>query len=196
MASNDFDELISQARQIGTTLSGVFEEVTGEKLDLEGTIKHYPLVAVGLGIGIGAVAGWWVGSKRATALPPPAPELPGESAPAGTPNRLSDFFKRALDTTSSETGAGTHPLDRLETLFPAGADKVRDVLPDLVSEEAAAMAKTWVDTVLEPRLRQGIDSVANNVSESKIGAFIRDRLAGANDAEEHHLDDPEPPSTV
>ena len=55
------------------------------------------------------------------------------------------------------------------------------------------MAKTWVDTVLEPKLRQGIDTMATNVSESKFGSFFRQTLARFEETEDHTLDDPEAP---
>lgn len=191
MDSSDFDELIGQARQIGQVLTNLFEEITGEELDLEGTIKHYPLIALGLGVGAGALAGWWVGSKRRPALPPPGAELPPDEQAAGGFGRLSELFK---NLTSGEHATGTgQPRDVLEHLFPSGVEKVRDVLPDVVSEEAAAMAKTWVDNVLEPKLRQSIDSMATNVSESKLGAFVRQTLARYSESEDHHLDDPEAP---
>jgi hypothetical protein len=191
MDSNDFDDLIGQAKQIGKVLGDLFEEVTGEELDLEGTIKHYPLIAVGLGLGLGAIAGWWVGSKRRPALPPPQQTLPPEAHATSGFGRLGELFKGIQ---SSSTGEGTnHPRDVLENLFPSGVEKVRDVLPDVVSEEAAAMAKTWVDTVLEPKLRQGIDTMATNVSESKLGTFFRQTLARYEETEDHHLDDPETP---
>ncbi len=196
MASSEFDDLIAQARQIGSTLGNLFEELTGEELDLESTIKHYPVVAVGLGIGIGAIAGWWVGSKRMAALPPPVQEPPPVADTRSGSGWLGDLFSRGQESGDRESGTSTHPLDRLETMFPGGAEKVRDVLPDIVSEEAAAMAKSWVDTVLEPKLRQGIDSMAANVSESKLGTFFKQRLAALDDTEDHKLDDPEPPPNV
>lgn len=191
MDSSDFDDLIGQAKQIGKVLGDLFEEVTGEELDLEGAIKHYPLIALGVGLGVGAIAGWWVGSKRRPALPPPD-ALPQVSPPSGL-GRLGELLK-GIQSSSTGEGEGTnHPRDVLENLFPSGVEKVRDVLPDVVSEEAAAMAKTWVDTVLEPKLRQGIDSMTTNVSESKLGTFFRQTLARYEETEDHHLDDPEPP---
>jgi hypothetical protein len=191
MDSNDFDELIGQARQIGKMLGDLFEEITGDEFDLEGTIKHYPLIAVGVGLGAGAIAGWWVGNKRRPALPPPQAALPSETEAGSGFGRLGELF-RGVQSAAKGEGA-SQPRDVLENLFPSGVEKVRDVLPDVVSEEAAAMAKTWVDTVLEPKLRQGIDSMATNVSESRLGSFFRQTLARYEETEDHHLDDPESP---
>lgn len=191
MDTSDFDELIGQAKQIGKMLGDLFEEVTGEEFDLEGSIKHYPLIALGVGLGAGALAGWWLGSRHRPALPPPQQALPPGAETSGGFGRLGDLFKGVQN---SAKGEGTnHPRDVLEHLFPSGVEKVRDVLPDVVSEEAAAMAKTWVDTVLEPKLRQGIDTMATSVSESKLGSFFRQTLARYEETEDHHLDDPEPP---
>jgi hypothetical protein len=190
MDSSDFDELIDQAKQIGKMLGELFEEVTGEELDLEGTIKHYPLIALGLGLGAGAIAGWWVGSRHRPALPPPSHTLPPPTEGTTGLGRLGEFFK---SSSAGEGEAKSNPLDMLENIFPSGVEKVRDVLPDVVSEEAAAMAKNWVDTVLEPKLRQGIDNMATNVSESKLGSFFRQTLARYEETEDHQLDDPETP---
>lgn len=193
MDSSDFEELIGQAKQIGKMLGDLFEEVTGDELDLEGTIKHYPLIAVGVGLGAGAIAGWWVGSRRRPALPPPPATLPSEAEPSGGFGRLGELF-RNVQSAAKGDGEGTNqPRDVLENLFPSGVEKVRDVLPDVVSEEAAAIAKTWVDTVLEPKLRQGIDNMATNVSESKLGTFFRQTLARYEETQDHQLDDPETP---
>lgn len=195
MDSSDFDELIDQAKQIGKLLGELFEEVTGEEFDLEGTIKHYPLIAIGLGLGAGAIAGWWVGSRRRPALPPPSHTLSPPTEGTTGLGRLGDLFKSTPSSSAGEAEAKSNPLDMLENLFPSGVEKVRDVLPDVVSEEAAAMAKTWVDTVLEPKLRQGIDTMATNVSESKLGTFFRQTLARYEETEDHQLDDPETPPT-
>jgi hypothetical protein len=193
MDSSDFDELIEQAKQIGKMLGDLFEEVTGEELDLEGAIKHYPLIAVGLGLGVGAFAGWWVGSKRRPALPPPQQTPSQEAKTASGFGRLGELLKGIQNSSTGEGEGTNHPRDVLENLFPSGVEKVRDVLPDVVSEEAAAMAKTWVDTVLEPKLRQGIDTMTTNVSESKLGIFFRQTLARYEETEDHHLDDPDTP---
>lgn len=193
MDSSDFEELIGQARQIGKMLSDLFEEVTGDEFDLEGTIKHYPLIAVGVGLGAGAIAGWWVGSRRRAALPPPPSALPPEAESGGGLGRLGELFRNVQSAAKRDGEGPNQPRDVLENLFPSGVDKVRDVLPDVVSEEAAAMAKTWVDTVLEPKLRQGIDAMATNVSESKLGSFVRQTLARYEETQEHQLDDPESP---
>jgi hypothetical protein len=193
MDSSDFDELIDQAKQIGKMLGELFEEVTGEEFDLEGTIKHYPLIAIGLGLGAGAIAGWWVGSRRRPTLPPPPHTLSPPMEGTTGLGRLGELFKSTHSSSAGEGEAKSNPLDMLENLFPSGVEKVRDVLPDVVSEEAAAMAKTWVDTVLEPKLRQGIDTMATNVSESKLGSFFRQTLARYEETEDHQLDDPETP---
>src|SRR5437588_942758 len=93
MDSSDFDELIDQAKQIGKMLGDLFEEVTGDEFDLEGTIKHYPLIALGLGLGAGTIAGWWVGSRRRPALPPPPQTLPPPAEGTTGLGRLSELLK-------------------------------------------------------------------------------------------------------
>lgn len=194
MDSGDFEDLIGQAKQIGTMLGDLFEDITGEEFDLEGTIKHYPLVAIGLGLGVGAIAGWWVGSRRRSALPPPSQVSPPSTEAASGFGRIGEVMKGIQSAAARGGEATDHPRDVLEHLFPSGVEKVRDVLPDVVSEEAAAMAKTWVDTVLEPKLRQGIDTVTTNVTEGKIGTFFRQTLARYEKSEDQHLEDPEPPA--
>jgi hypothetical protein len=111
----------------------------------------------------------------------------------GAFGRLGELFKGVQSAAKGDGEGTSQPRDVLENLFPSGVEKVRDVLPDVVSEEAAAMAKTWVDTVLEPKLRQGIDTMATNVSESKLGTFFRQTLARYEETQDHQLEDPEAP---
>ena len=69
MQGDEFDDLLRQARHVGKILTAVYKEVTGEELDLEQAVRHYPLVALGLAAGAGALAGWWIGRGSAKQLP-------------------------------------------------------------------------------------------------------------------------------
>jgi hypothetical protein len=126
-------------------------------------------------------------------LPPPQLAPLPQAETSGGFGRLGELFKGVQNAAKGDGEGANQPRDVLESLFPAGVEKVRDVLPDVVSEEAAAMAKTWVDTVLEPKLRRGIDTMATNVSDSKFGSFFRQTLARFEETEDHQLDDPEVP---
>jgi hypothetical protein len=155
MDREEFDELLDSARQIGKVLSVVFNDVTGEDLDMESVVRHYPLVALGVAAGIGALGGWWVGRKSRPQLPPP---------PART--GVDDVL-----------------------------DRVRRVLPEAVADDAAAMARNWVDD-LEPRLKEGLETVVSNMSEGRFGAFLRGAMQRMDPGDEHRLEDPDEPKTT
>lgn len=164
MDSQEFEELFKQARQLTGAMRTLFREVTGEELDLEAAIRHYPLVTLGIAAGAGALGGWWVGRKSRPQLAPPEPK---RNLPSG------------------------NPLGYIEQLFPEGIDKVKNLLPESISEEAADMAKTWVDDVLEPKFREGLETVVGNVSETKFGLFFKQALQHLESHEDHDLEDPE-----
>lgn len=165
MNSNEFDDLMAQAKHIGKVLATLYEDVTGEEFDLEGAIRHYPLVALGLALGAGALGGWWIARRARPQLPPAPP-------PKSQLDSLRSLGARLRPRTEPAPGQEpVGPLDYLEHLVPGGVDKVREYLPDVTPEEATAMAKEWLDTFVEPRLKQSFDNL-----DSKLGAFFKQQL--------------------
>ena len=79
MQSDDIEELFSQAGHFLKLLRRAFEDVTGEDLDIETAIRHYPLVAVGLAAGAGMLGGWTLARRSKPQLPPPKPRLSFDS---------------------------------------------------------------------------------------------------------------------
>lgn len=71
------------------------------------------------------------------------------------------------------------PLEYLDRVMPA-LDKARELLP---SEEEAT---TWLDTVVEPRLREGLETLSGGTGHALNDVFRR--IRGASD---HELADPE-----
>src|SRR5437763_10932800 len=134
MEQSDFDELIQGAKQFGAHLATVYRELTGEDLDIETAIRHYPLVAIGVAAGAGAVGGWFVARRGRKQLPAPSPP------PPPSPPHLS----------------------YVERLIPEGLERVREILPESFAEEAATQARAWVEDVLEPRLKEGMESAVSN----------------------------------
>lgn len=175
MNSNDFDEIFSQAGNLLKLLNKVFEGVTGEPLDLESAVRHYPLLAVGLAAGTGAIGGWLLARRSSPQLPPPAPSRPLDSLPD-----IRSKLRPAEETGPAQQPV--HPLEYLEQLVPEGLDRLRNVLPDVTSEEASALAREWAD-VLEPKVKQGLDTVVANLSESRFGIYFRRRAQRTDDEE-------------
>lgn len=159
MDQSDFDELMHGARQFVTHLASAYREITGEELDIESAVRHYPLVALGIAAGVGAFGGWWFGRRGQIQLPPPTPE--------------------------------PSPLNYVERFIPEGLEKVRDLLPESIAEEATAQARTWVEDVLEPRLREGVESAVSNIAETRWGAFLKETIQRFETGPEKELDDPE-----
>lgn len=85
MQADDFDDILGSAHQLREAVASIYKDITGEDLDLEGVVRHYPIVALGLATGAGAIAGWYF-ARRSMALPPPLDDLiaeePGEPGPA------------------------------------------------------------------------------------------------------------------
>lgn len=159
MEQKDFDELLEQVRILGQSFVHAYQDVTGEELDLESAIRHYPLIAVGLAAGAGALGGWLFARRRQKQLPPPP--------------------------------ASPKPLDFMERLVPDGFEKVRDLLPESLAEDAAASARTWVDQVLEPTIKEGLQSAVENVEHTRFGVFLKESLRRLEGGDDHHLPDPE-----
>ncbi|HZU14059.1 MAG TPA: hypothetical protein VFB58_14560 [Chloroflexota bacterium] len=152
--NEDFDEIIRQAREVARHLAGVYRDITGEDLDFEGAVRHYPLVAAGAALGVGFLAGWSLSRRgsRPALPPPPAPPQP-------------DFLSE-------------------------GIDRVREFLPNVMPEDAAENARVWVDEVLEPRLREGMENVVN-VAEARFGQFLRQTMQRFDGQDDRELEDPE-----
>jgi hypothetical protein len=163
MESNDFDDLFGQAGEVVRALRGVYKDIVGEELDLESALKNYPIIAFGVVAGAGFLGGWWAARRR---LPPALPPPTAESLP--------------------ETAPGT-PLEHLERMFPRQVGRVKDILPEGAADEAASIAKQWLDNVLEPKLRERLDTA----SASRFGAFLRESIGRFEQGEDTTLDEPE-----
>lgn len=184
MDSHEYEDLVAQARQVGYVLKRTFEDVTGEELDPEAAVRHYPLIALGLVAGAGLVGGWWLGRRSARRqLPEPEPQGPIE----GALDSLRDI-RRRLTTENGQPGG---PLDYVEQLVPGGLDAVRGLLPEGAAEEASNMAREWLSNVVEPRLRQGLENAVDAASRGSFGAFLKETLEYLEGSEDRELEDPE-----
>ena len=161
MNENEFDDLIEHVRIFSRLFAGAYEEVVGEELNVESVIRHYPLLALGIAAGAGAAGGWFIGRRGQKQLPPPPP--PPQS----------------------------NPLSQLERFIPEGLDRVRDLIPETLAEEAANSARTWVEEVLEPSIKEGLHIAAENVEQTRFGMFIRESLRRLEGGDEHQLPDPD-----
>ncbi|HLJ68448.1 MAG TPA: hypothetical protein VKX16_13920 [Chloroflexota bacterium] len=85
----------------------------------------------------------------------------------------------------------SHPLDYLEQMLPEGMSKLLRSMPDAVTEEAGAAAKNWVDSVLEPMVKQRLDNVAESVATSKWGSLLRQAMERMDPGGDIQLDDPQ-----
>ncbi len=135
MQPSDFDDLLARFRQLSTVFGTIYRDITGEEFDLEGAVRHYPLVSLGLAAGTGLLAGVWIARRPQAQLPPPPPPP-------------------------------TRPFDYLEQLLPQPFERVRRVWPEMTGEDAGAMARTWLESVLEPGLKDTMES-------TKFGSFLR-----------------------
>jgi hypothetical protein len=176
MNSNEFDDLVAQAKQIGKVLATLYEDVTGEELDLEGAIRHYPLIALGLALGAGALGGLWITRRARSQLPPPPQPKSQLDSTFDSLRSLGARFRQRSERTPGQEPVG--PLDYLEQLLPGGVDKVREFLPEVTPEEATAVAQEWLDSFVEPKLKQGLDNL-----ENRFGAFFRQQLQRLEDKE-------------
>jgi hypothetical protein len=146
MENLDFADLFSQAKQFNEHFAGVFKEVTGEDFDLETAVKHYPLVSLGLAAAVGVLGGWWVASKQRKSLPP-------------------------AETHIAERG-GTF-FERVERIFPGGVESFRRSVPEVPTEKTAAVLAGWMDQVVEPRLKKGLENLTTGLLEGKLGAYLK-----------------------
>lgn len=136
MEPRDFDDLIKKFRQAAEAFGTVYRDITGEEFDLEGAVRHYPLVSLGAAAGAGLFAGMWLARRqRQEIAPPPPPAVPT-------------------------------PFEYLEQFLPGQFGRMRNVLPELASDEAATAARDWLDSVVEPRLRDAMES-------TRFGMFLR-----------------------
>jgi hypothetical protein len=171
MNDHEFDELFKQAQQIGRQLAGVYRDVTGEDLDLESAIRHSPLFAVGLAAGAGILGGYWLGRRSQKQLPPPKQ--------TGSLDRLRELNERRKE--AADKGESLSPLDFVEHLLPPGMEL----------EDAAQSAKEWAGKQLEPRLREGMESVLENMADFRFGSFLRQTIRRADQSEDQQLEDPD-----
>lgn len=144
MQPSDYDDLLARFRQLSTVFGTIYRDVTGEDFDLEGAVRHYPLVSLGLAAGAGLLGGIWLARRPRAQLPPPPPPAP------------------------------LKPFDYLEQLLPQPFERVRRALPEMTSEDASAIARTWLESVIEPGLKDTMES-------SKFGLFLRRTLERLDD---------------
>jgi hypothetical protein len=190
MDADDLEELFRQAGGLARALSRGYREVTGEELDLEGAIRHYPLLALGLAAGAGVIAGWWLGRREAQQLPPPKPAVSAERPF----NPLRELRARWTGQSPMKPGdAPAGPMEYLERILPESMETVRKVLPEVSREEAAEIATAWIDTVLQPRLKQGLDNLASTMPDSGVGAYLKERLQRPKGSEDQPPEDASPP---
>jgi hypothetical protein len=57
-------------------------------------------------------------------------------------------------------------LDYLDRFFPEGMERVRQYFPELESAEVAQAARTWFDSVAQPRLK-------NTVARGRLGPLVQ-----------------------
>jgi len=190
MPSDEFDELYSQASRLSKILVSAYRDVTGEDLDLEGIVRHYPLVALGLAAGVGALGGWWAAGKFQSRLPPPRPKSQFDTALESLRD-IGARFKAANQGASGESPATS--WEYLEQFLPGALEALRKAFPEANTGQAAPRGKNWLDTVLEPELKAGLDNVVSNLSESKVGLYFRERIRRLGNGKDIHLEDSDSP---
>jgi hypothetical protein len=178
MDTDDFNELLSNARQMGKLIAAIFEGATDEDLNLETALRRYPVVSLSLAAGAGMLGGWWL--ARRTRSSPPAAQLPPPK-PSSRVETLVDQARELTGELKNRTDAVRQrspddPLAYLDVVIPGGAERVRELLPEGAADEAAAAAKTWLDSVLEPRLKEGMENFRVNAIESRFGLFVRQTI--------------------
>lgn len=161
MNQNDFDELGAAAAAVARALLITFEDLTGEPLDLKAAIRNYPVVVIGAAIGAGVLGGWWLGRRDRTQLPPPQPRRPIDSI---------------LDSIGTWRGGGANPASERDADPSNPLTYLERLIPDMASEQTVERARAWLDTVAEPKLREGMDTAAASLSTSRLGVFFRETL--------------------
>lgn len=182
--NEDLVDLAKRAAFIARILRILYRGIAGEDLTIESGIKHRPLLSVGLATGVGALAGWWLSDQvHRRSLPPPEPTAF---------DYLSDILPGGLDRVRNEIIPGVdrvrneiipNGMDRVRNeIIPGGVERVREALP-ASREEAVSNARSWLDTVLEPKIKEGLESAADNVPEDRVSTFLRDaaRRLGTDD---------------
>src|SRR5947209_13990446 len=119
MESKDLEEFLAQARVAGGMLKSLYEDLSGEELDVESAVRHYPLLALGLAAGLGAAAGWWLGRKNRPQLPPPEPQK----------FRALEFVEETLPDA----------VERVRARLPEV----------VLSDAAKAKARTWLTNIVD-----------------------------------------------
>jgi hypothetical protein len=192
MPSDEFDELYLQANRLSKILVSAYRDITGEDLDLEGIVRHYPLVALGLAAGAGALGGWWVARKFQPQLPPPRPRSQLDTAL----DSLRDIGAKFKAAGQGAPGDEATPWEYVERLLPGALEALRKTFPDANIGQGASPGKNWLDTVLEPELRAGLDNVVSNLSESKVGLYFRQRMRRLGKGKDTRLEDQEGPAPL
>ncbi|PZS02627.1 MAG: hypothetical protein DLM70_10155 [Chloroflexi bacterium] len=157
MESPEFDEILKSAMQTGRLLAALLEGAADADVDFGKTIRNYPLWATAFAAGAGMLGGWWLGRKTLP-QPPPKQLSAGESARALLEDSVAHLRRRVDDTVRSE---------HLERLLPESVDAER------LLDNAGEHARAWINTVAEPRVKDGLQQLTANVSQGKIGDLLR-----------------------
>ncbi|GAC1463734.1 MAG: hypothetical protein NVS2B16_01220 [Chloroflexota bacterium] len=163
MESRDFDELIAAAQQTGRVLAALLDGATQEDIDLGRAIRNYPVWTLAFVAGAGALGGWWLARAHQSQAPAPEPPTPSEAARA----LLADAGNRLRERAQELVGPQYAAREYVDMLLPGGVEA------EAVIEEAGAAARAWVDTVLEPKLKDGFDQAVSSLSRSRISGFLR-----------------------
>jgi hypothetical protein len=158
----NFNDLFSRSRDVLGAFRVLYKDLTGEELDVESGIRHYPVVALGAAAAAGVAVGWFAARRTQHQLPPPAaePEVEPPSATRG-------------------------PFDALEGFLPGTIESLRSIVPETIAEETTAAARNWIDQRLEPRLRERFEAL-----DTRAGGLLRDALRRFEGGEDTRPDDP------
>ncbi|MGH2449341.1 MAG: hypothetical protein ACRDFS_12165 [Chloroflexota bacterium] len=170
---SDLRLLLRRSRLIGGLLVTVVETITGEELDLDAAVRHYPLLAVGAAFGGGTLLGWFVGTKLSPATAPPRP----------MENQLQQLLPESVEKMRTRL---PEEIDRVRERLPGELDRLRERLPEITVDQAMTRARGWLDSVLEPKLKQGLESAAESVPDQTLGGILRNaagRLGNGSDAD-------------
>jgi len=163
MEPHDADESFQQIRTMTRLFIAVYGDVTGEEFDVDGVLRHGPLLAIGVAAGVGGLVGWWWGRRERPALPP----------------------------AKSDSVWADLPLDRHEGIFPGVAQQLRDALPEITVSPAIRHAGAgWLRTVLEARLDPPTGPT-EQPAPGGLGALLRQVNRQLSSGEDTRLVDPE-----
>lgn len=161
MESKEFDKLLITARETGMLMAMLLEGAADAGVDLRRATRNYRVWATALAVGTAAMGGWWVARRQQLRELPPPPPTPAETARSFIEDAGSKLLKRVEESVSQP-----NVRQAIEHLLPA------DIEPEVLVEQAEEKARTFVDTVLEPRLREGIASLDTTLNEGPWSDWI------------------------